>query len=248
MPRKLFCLLGLLCTLLISTSAGAQGQVRILAYGDSNTWGWKPVADGKPVPRYDDSQRWPGAMQRALGPRFVVGVNGLIGRTLEADLAEGVGQLDGQDHNGMRRLALALSEAAPIHLLVVMLGTNDLIDDLNRTPQEIAASLAKLVDVAKAGTAAYSTSQRQHVLIVVPPPLGDTGRTPFKAVFGPRSIEKSKQLATAFERAGRDLGVPVFNAGSVVALDGVDGVHLSMQAHRRLGEALAKEVRRWVSP
>lgn len=222
--------------------------VRLLAYGDSNTWGWKPVPDGRPVPRYADDQRSPGVMQKALGRQFAVEVNGLIARTLDVDIERGVGQLQGQDHNGGRRLALSLAEAAPVDLLVLMLGTNDLADAFDRTPEQIAAGLAKIVDTARgAGASALGRGQglHQRVLVVVPPPLGDTSRTPFKGTFGPQAIEKSHRLAAAYREAGAELGVPVFDAGAVVAhADGVDGLHLSAQAHRRLGEALAAEVRR----
>jgi lysophospholipase L1-like esterase len=240
-------LLALLATLL-GVTALAGNPVRVLVYGDSNTWGWKPVSDGKPVPRYHDDQRWPGVMQKTLGSGFVVEVNGLIARTLDADLSEGVGQLEGQDHNGMRRLSLSLAEAAPVNLLVVMLGTNDLRDDLNRTPKDIASSLPKLIEIAKTGTIAHSTAQTQRILVVIPPPLSDTSGTPFKELFGPHAIEKSKLLPAEFERIGADLRLPVFNAGKVVTADGIDGLHLSERAHRRLGVALAKEVRKLTSP
>ena len=233
---------------LLSVTALAGEPVRVLVYGDSNTWGWKPVTDGKSVPRYSDDQRWAGVMQKTLGSGYVVEVNGLIARTLDADLSEGVGQLDGQDHNGMRRLALSLAEAAPVNLLVVMLGTNDLMDVLNRTPKDIASSLPKLIEIAKAGTIAYSTAQTQRLLVVIPAPLSDTSRTPFKELFGPHAIEKSKLLIAEFEQVGAELHVPVFNAGKVVTADGVDGLHLSERAHRLLGVALAKEVHKLISP
>jgi lysophospholipase L1-like esterase len=240
-------LLALLASLL-SVTALAGNPVRVLVYGDSNTWGWKPVPGGKSVPRYRDDQRWPGVMQKTLGSGYVVEVNGLIARTLDVDLSEGVGQLEGQDHNGMRRLALSLAEAAPVNLLIVMLGTNDLMDDLNRTPKDIASSLPKLIEIAKNGTVAYSAAQSQRLLVVIPPPLSDTSITPFKDLFGPHAIEKSKLLAGEFQQVGASLRVPVFNAGKVVTADGIDGLHLSERAHRLLGVALAKEVRKLASP
>ncbi len=229
-----------------AVGAPAQAQLRVLAYGDSNTWGWRAVADGKPVPRHGDAQRWAGVMQRALGPGYAVQVNGLIGRTLDADLSEGVGQLEGQDHNGRRRLALALAEAGPVNLLLLMLGTNDVIDELQRSPDDIAASLSALATIARVGTeAAPAAPALPRMLIVVPVPLGDTGRTPFKELFGPGAIEKSRQLAAAYRREAAKLGLPVFDAASVVPVaDGIDGIHLSAAAHRRIGRALAAEIQR----
>lgn len=233
---------GLLLCIPARAGEPAPPPLRVLVYGDSNTWGWRPISAGPPAPRYADSQRWAGVMQGALGEGYVVEVNGLIARTLNVDQTEGVGALTGQDHNGMRRLDLALMQASPVHLLVVMLGTNDMIDELHRTPAQIAKGLATLAAKAKAGTAAHDGSTHPRLLFVIPPPLGDASQGPFKALFGPRALEKSRQLAGAMKKEALRLGVAAFDAGSVVSTDGVDGVHLTEEGHRRLGAAVAAEV------
>ena len=57
---------------------------RILAYGDSNTWGFDPVTWGS-VPmtleRYPEDIRWTGLLQKALGKDALVLEEGLCGRT-----------------------------------------------------------------------------------------------------------------------------------------------------------------------
>jgi lysophospholipase L1-like esterase len=225
----------------------ATAQVRILVYGDSNTWGWKPTVEGTPTPRHSDSERWPGVLQESLGSGFTIEVSGLIARTLGADLASGVGPLSGQDHNGLRRLDLALMEAAPINLLVVMLGTNDLIDSLNQSPGQIAGKLPSLVTKAKAGTKRYGTAEHPRLLVVVPPPFGSTAQGRFKELFGPQAIRKSKLLAGAIQKQATRLGVEVFDAGSVISLQGADGVHLTKEEHQVLGRALANVVSRLIT-
>ena len=49
---------------------------RILCFGDSNTWGYKPTGG-----RYDEDTRWPMRMQRVLGDDYIVVEEGLNGRT-----------------------------------------------------------------------------------------------------------------------------------------------------------------------
>ena len=49
---------------------------RILCFGDSNTWGYKPTGG-----RYDEETRWPMRMQRLLGDGYIVIEEGLNGRT-----------------------------------------------------------------------------------------------------------------------------------------------------------------------
>lgn len=243
MHRHLRATASLAAVLILSISSSlTHAQVRVLVYGDSNTWGWKPTKEGNPTPRYADTERWPGVMQSALGQEYAVEVNGLIARTLGVDLPEGLGALTGQDHNGRRRLDLALMQAAPVHFTVIMLGTNDMIDGLKQTPAQVAKGLEALVKKAKAGAASQGSANAPKLLFVIPPPLGDTKGGPFESSFSPRAIQKSRALPEAIKKEAARLDVPALDAGQVVAIEGVDGVHLTLAAHETLGKAVAAEV------
>ena len=61
---------------------------RILAYGDSNTWGFDPVTWGsvpRTLERYPEDIRWTGLLQKALGKDAPVLEEGLCGRTTAFD-------------------------------------------------------------------------------------------------------------------------------------------------------------------
>ncbi len=236
------------CSFLLVLSASTNAEVRILTYGDSNTWGFKPTVEGDFLPRYTDAQRWSGVMQRALGAGYGVTVVGVPGRSLNYDLPGNIGSISKEDGNGMRRLALSLTEGAPVNFLVVMLGTNDLIHKPRPSPEQIAQGLIKLKKLTEAGTVAYTPLQKQRVLFVVPPPLRDTRHGPFKDDFDDRAVKESRELAQAFASEGRRIGLPIFDAGSIVEAEGVDGVHLTEEGHSRLGEAIAREVKALVQP
>jgi lysophospholipase L1-like esterase len=233
----------LLCGLVMCLCITANAEVRVLTYGDSNTWGFKPSVEGDFLPRYSDAQRWSGVMQKKLGSGYVVSVVGVPGRSLNYDLPADLDSISKEDGNGLRRLALSLTEDAPVNLLIVMLGTNDLIHKPRPTPDEIASGLVQVKKLAEANTLAYSPSQKQRLLVVVPAPLRDTRRGPFGDDFDDQAISESRELAKAFMDEGERLGIPVFDAGSVVDAEGIDGVHLSEAGHRRLGEAIAKKVK-----
>lgn len=233
---------------LSAASFVTHAQVRVLVYGDSNTWGWKPTKEGNPTPRYSDTERWPGVMQSGLGQKYTVEVNGLIARTLGVDLPEGLGALSGQDHNGRRRLDLALMQAAPVHFTVIMLGTNDMIDGLKQSPAQVAKGLEALVKKAKAGTASQGVANAPKMLFVIPPPLGETKGGPFESSFSPRAIQKSRVLPDAIKKEAARLGMPVLDAGQLVTIEGVDGVHLTPAAHETLGKAVAAEVAKLLAP
>jgi lysophospholipase L1-like esterase len=93
-----------------------------------------------------------------------------------------------------------------------------------------------------------NASQKQRLLIVAPAPLGDTSKGPFKDDFDQDAITESRELASAFRSESQHLGVPFFDAGSVIATKGMDGVHLDAAAHARLGRALTEQVKRLIRP
>jgi lysophospholipase L1-like esterase len=236
-----------LCLLLAlwAHDAQAEGQ-RVLVFGDSNTWGWKPHAGGLPSARLQDRQRWPGVLQQRLGAAYTIVVDGLNGRTADASYAEPVATLQGADFNGELALRVALAREAPLDLVLIMLGTNDTQDPLNRSAAQIAQGVAKLVAIAhKDYAGVFTTAKRPAVLVVVPAALGDIGKTPFKDVFAGGAVAKSEQLAAAIGQRGAADGFAVVDATRFIGrAAGVDGVHLKWQQHQSLGVALAPVVRR----
>ena len=58
-----------------------MGTLRILCFGDSNTWGFNPHTQN----RFPDDVRWTGVLSRDLGARAIVIEEGLNGRTTVLD-------------------------------------------------------------------------------------------------------------------------------------------------------------------
>ena len=77
--KKLLCLFSLLALV----GSCFAGPFRIVAFGDSNTYGWIPNAN-PPSTRYGPEDRWPGALQKELGDNYQVIEEGLDGRTTDA--------------------------------------------------------------------------------------------------------------------------------------------------------------------
>jgi lysophospholipase L1-like esterase len=59
--------------------------------------------------------------------------------------------------------------------------------------------------------------------------------------------EKSQQFSHYYRLAAARQHLPFFDAGSVIVSSEKDGIHLDADEHRKLGEALADEVRRLVA-
>jgi lysophospholipase L1-like esterase len=220
----------------------AEGPVkRILAFGDSNTWGWIPVERGYPTTRYSAGERWPGVAQAALGDGYAIVEEALNGRT--TDLADtAVPELAGAGFDGSAYLPAAIASHLPLDLVVIMLGTNDLKTAFDRSPDEVARGIRKLIETVKAQErAAWTEYPAPKVLVVAPPPMSATERFPEPAF--ENGIGKSAQLAARYEAVARAAGAEFLDAGRITAADGVDGLHLSADAHRRLGLAIAGKIR-----
>ena len=171
-------ILGLVAGLLASSPAPAQTPAHVLVYGDSNSWGWTPQATAFPTQRLPFGQRWPDVMAARLGSKVVVSVDALSGRTVDMDYPEPVGSVPGADFNGARFLPAAIAREMPIDLVVVMLGTNDLRSDLDRTPDQIAGGVRRLVDLVRGSAGGVLTTYPAPRVLIVAPPTSKTPRRP----------------------------------------------------------------------
>ena len=109
----------------------------IVCFGDSNTWGYVAGSDGERFPR---EQRWPVILQRLLGEEHEVIAEGLSGRTATID------RPDSEGRNGLPYLLPCLLSHAPVDIVVVFLGTND----VNYIADErVAGCVARLVEIVR---------------------------------------------------------------------------------------------------
>jgi lysophospholipase L1-like esterase len=143
--------------------------------------------------------------------------------------------------NGRIYLSPCLASHAPIDLLVLMLGTNDLKCYFPLTAPDIAHGMATLVDDALRSRSGPDLRPPQ-ILIVSPVPLAEAMRLSDVWGFG-AAAEESRRLADCYATVAEDRGCAMFDAGSIASVDPIDGIHLDADSHRGLGIALAGEVR-----
>lgn len=205
----------------------------ILCYGDSNTWGCPPQTRRGLGGRFAPGQRWPGVMAQRLGGTHEVLAEGLNGRTTCMD-----DPVEGRHKNGAAFLQVALETHAPLDLVIIMLGTNDLKARFAMQPGDIAEGAGRLAS-AVLRSESGPEGAAPKVLLVCPPPLARLGWLAEMFVGG---AEKSRRLAPAMAEAAARHGAAFFDAGSVIACSDGDGIHLDEAAQRRLGEALAEQV------
>jgi len=206
----------------------------ILAFGDSLTFGANPTPGGARH-AYDD--RWPSALEKALGGKARVIAEGLGGRTTVHD--DG---WDAADRNGSRILPTLLSSHSPLDLVVIMLGTNDLKPFHGRTAQEAANGMRRLVQIVR-GHYSKPGDNAPQIILVAPPHMCETDHPEMMLHFGHEAIGQSKLFAQWYKLRADEYGVGFFDAATVASADPADGVHLDAENTRKIGEGLAPLVK-----
>ncbi len=208
----------------------------IMVFGDSNTWGWNPCNDlVAPLKRWDDDVRWTGILQNALGDDYKVLNEGLNGRTtVWNDPIE-------EYRCGKDQIIPALDICAPLDLVIIMIGTNDLKVRYSVSPEDIANGAALILDKTLNQVGAFRNNTPK-VLFVCPPPLGPVENGVFAEMFK-GNYEKSTQLSKYYRAAAEARNVTFFDAGTVVKSSDEDGLHLQDDQHKLLGEAIAELVK-----
>jgi lysophospholipase L1-like esterase len=203
----------------------------ILCFGDSNTWGCPPGGGGERFPR---DVRWPGVLQRLLGEGYYVIEEGLNGRTatLEHPWVEG--------RSGRSYLLPCCRTHAPLDLVIVYLGTNDLWEHYALSAADIAEACTSLVPVIRMAECGREGAMPQ-VLLVCPPPIRATGP---EAAEYEIAAAKSRTLGSRFADAAKEVGAELLDLDGVVAYAEEDPIHLDADAHRALAEAVEPLARR----
>lgn len=201
----------------------------LLCFGDSNTWGYVP-ASGQ---RFSLEVRWPGVLQSRLGGGYRVIEEGLNGRTTVHE------DLEREGRNGRRFLGPLLESHAPLDLLIVMLGTNDLMACYASSAADITRGTAVLLDIAAVSAAGRDASP-PPALLIAPPRIVENGAAVEAELVG--AAEKSAALGAHFRALAGVRGCAFLDAAEIVSPSVHDGVHLDAAGHGILGQAVAELV------
>jgi lysophospholipase L1-like esterase len=211
-----------------------MGERVVLAYGDSNTHGTMPMATLEDTGRWAPDERWPGVLAAELGARGRIVEEGLPGRTtVYPDPVSGVHK------NGLALLPAALESHRPIDLVVLMLGTNDLKQRFAVPPVEIGESVSALLHMIRHSYMGPDASQ-PRILLVAPPPVQEAGC--LAEIFA-GGADKGRRLGEVYRGIATRHGAAFLDAGTVIAVSPLDGVHYDAAAHAALGRAVAAAIR-----
>lgn len=201
----------------------------ILVYGDSMSWGLIPGTRQ----RLAFEHRWPGVMEKALnmrGRNLRVIEECLNGRRTAWDDPFKPGR------RGLDGLAQRMESHSPLDLVILMLGTND-----------FQAAHANNAFLSAQGIAALITAVRTApiepgmpvppILVVAPPPVKEP-----RGPNAPKFIEtaaRSQGLSAAYKGVCELMDCRFLDAGQIISVSNIDGVHVDMDQHILFGEEIA---------
>lgn len=223
-------------------------EYRILCYGDSNTWGavgkWRETA--APSRRLDRACRWPEVLQQELGAGFQVYNQGMNGRTTIYGLP------DQPWKSGEYGLVPCLYTHAPLDLVILMLGTNDLQAQPGLGFDDLGRGISRLVDVIRQHPRAGRGCVPPKILLLAPPQVcraAPEGRVHvYDKMGGDRGRQLSLGFVQAYEKTAREKDCYFLNAQAYTQPCPADGVHLDEESHVRLGKAVAEAVKGEIFP
>ncbi|MCB6179631.1 GDSL-type esterase/lipase family protein [Rhodobacter sp. Har01] len=206
----------------------------VMLFGDSNTHGTMPMVHLSDQGRYARAERWAGRLAAML-PEWEVIAEGQPGRTTVHD-----DPIEGPHRNGLTVLPALLETHRPVDVVLLMLGTNDLKQRFSVNAGDIALGLEKLVMVIRASGAGPGGTA-PGILVVAPPPIEEAG-TLGEIFHG--GAAKSRTLGARVQAMAERQGLPWLDAGGMIHVSHVDGIHYGPEVHPILAEAFAAAIRR----
>ena len=215
----------------------------VLCYGDSNTHGYIPGTGA----RYPFDIRWTGVLQKQLGFDVRVIEEGLCGRTTIVDDPARA------DRNGATFLPQCLESHSPVDVLVLMLGTNDILQQSKASVDDAARGVSKLIDLMTATCLCLNLPVPQ-VLLVAPPLLCEPRTEQIdEKIAEPRAEQSIENMLTSpiqvvkkhdfseqYRSIANEQQCRFIDAAQLVSPSNIDGIHLDEDGHHKLGVEIAR--------
>jgi lysophospholipase L1-like esterase len=206
----------------------------ILCFGDSNTWGYDPATQT----RFPREIRWTGVLQNLLGDNYYVIEEGLNGRTTNVDEKQeyGLGYFR-KFRSAIDLLPVLIETNSPIDLVIVMLGTNDLKSNFNRSANDIASDM-KLVCQNIISNEYFNS---KSVVLISPTHIEENSDTILDSFVD--TNHKAVALAPLYKTIAEELAIDFLDAADFVKINTIDGIHWDAYQHNDFALALCDKIK-----
>ena len=190
----------------------------IFCYGDSNTYGYDPQS---PLGgRYPPQVRWPDQLAALQPDRQIVNL-GENGREIPRRPWE------------VQRLEEALKRSSPVDAVVILLGSNDLLQMSPPRAEVAEARMGALIAWLQA-----RRGQGTRILLTAPPPMRRGAWVGEDAL-----VEASRTLAQRYRALAGALGILFADAGAREVDLAFHGVHFTPRGHQAFARGMDRELR-----
>lgn len=209
-------------------------KIRILCYGDSNTWGYISGSDHQ---RYGIGERWTSILSELLGNKYEIIEEGLNSRTLTSnDIRPGK-----EGKNGYEYLIPCLDTHDPIDLVILMLGTNELKSTYNKSSREIGEILEQYFVKTILNRKSQCRDTYPKLLIITPLVVRESVEYCKIDNKYLGASKKSEELNDIYKMISEKYNC--LFVGNEDLETGIDGVHLTKESHRKLADRLNIKIR-----
>lgn len=213
---------------------------RILVFGDSNAWGFIPGIGT----RYEKDSRWPGVLSGLLPDSIEIIEDCISGRTTVFD-----DPCDGL-RNGKSALGYVLNAHAPLDMVILNLGVNDL---KFTNAAGSARGLEELIRLTKNADhffplpgVAQHFPETKELLVISPVLLHPRISELFPESELASQYEESKRLSLCYRSICRLNGVHFMDAAESASPSVIDCIHMDAAAHKVLGAAVAAKISEYI--
>lgn len=187
--------------------------MKLLCYGDSNTYGYDPRG---PVPgRYDADDRWCDLLAKQTGWTVING--GENGRIVPEPV---------WNYTDLKRM---MREDGPFDAICIMLGTNDILISSRMDISPIVKRMEALLDYLE-------TNWPDMQLVLITPP-------PFDIPEFPGASTKLVNLIKIYQQIAAQRNIFLINSHSWNISLAYDGAHFSAKGHHIFAEHMERELK-----
>ena len=205
---------------------------KILIYGDSNVWG-DNFLTGIRIP---DEKQWVNILQNKLGKEYKLLQEGLPGRLAGSDEKEKVYK------NGKDTFISTFRTNAPVDMLIIALGTNDLQFKYNKTGEDVINDLIWYKNILEEMIKDEDDKKKYFVNGKMPEilyilPINFDYKVNASVIFDEqKEIERQKIISYFNNKKIKNI---IFN--DIDLFD--DGIHLNYDGHKKMADRVFGEIK-----
>lgn len=197
-------------------------------FWDSNTWGHNPV-DCSRLER-----RWTVMIDEMLDNCEIV-EDGVCGRATKLRTN------DGLDTDGLDVFRKNYLKNKGFDLVIIMLGTNDLLNENDFTVEETGEHLRMVINEMRESLG----TNAPKVLLISPIVINtDMMKHPvFSTLYSEKSVINSNRFAKIIEKVANEEKTYFLDAAKVASSSAIDGIHMESSEHEKLANAVAEKIK-----